>query len=141
MTKRQAIALILAAGAVTLAAACPPYYDSGGIIGGTVYFPFRPPPSDPYISFNGWLFRWELAYIGVTAVTALMALGRRARRLQTVALLVGLAVEAAFFVSQFPRLLLAPEFTWYGLTLMAVMLLIAVTTLGRRNTRKIPKVR
>jgi hypothetical protein len=108
--------------------AIPPYSDSGGLIGGTVYYPFSGPPDDPYISPNTWLLKWELGYIGLTFAAALIAFGKRRDRCFRTLLFVGLAIEVTLFgfgIRQF-HTILAPELTWYALNLVALVVLIVI---------------
>jgi hypothetical protein len=132
MNGRQATAVIVAAVAVVIVIACRPYYDNGGLIGGTVYYPFRQAPSSRHVSPNDWLLGCELVYIALTLLTALIALRARATRRESSVLIISLTAGFGWFLWQLPRFsnILGPESTWYALNLMAVIGLVVVISLS-----------
>ncbi len=138
MNWKQAVAVLVAVGAVALAFRYPPYWDDGVVFGGTVYYLAGHPPADAYgISYNDWLLRRELSYAALTLAAALVALRTRGPRGQRVALGVGLCLELAFFASQVPQFntVLTPELTWYGLNLMATVLLAVMCVVECKSRR------
>jgi hypothetical protein len=143
MNPGQVGAAAVAAVLLVVVFACPPYWDDSGLFGSTVYYPFRTPPAEPAVFFDAWLFKWELAYVGITFVSALIALGRNATKGQRVTCAVFLVVEIAFFFSQLPHFatVLGPQFTWYGLNLMAVIGMTILLVMGRVNAETRPGAR
>jgi len=133
ITIKQIIAIFVALIAATIVFKIPPYSDDGGIIGGTVYYPFSNPPADDiYISPNLWLLKVELSFVALALMSALAALRRRSPRRQQTALLAGLSLEAIILGLCLPSFntVLAPECTFYLLNLLALLLLAFVIVRG-----------
>lgn len=133
MNRNQAIAIGIAFAAACLAFAVPSYYDNGGLIGGTVYFPFRKPPAEFYISLNERLLDWELAFVALSLCAALIAFRFGFRRRQKTGFLVGFAIEMIFLAGSLPGFSTAlyPEFTWLVLNVSGIILLGLVFRFGR----------
>jgi hypothetical protein len=134
MNRKQVIAVVVAIIATVIVFKIPPYYDNGGIIGGTVYYPFSHPPADNiYVARNSWLLKVELSFLVISLATALIAARRSAHRRQQSTLVVGLCLESIFFavnVRSF-NIVLQPEFTFYLLNVLAIVLLVVVIIRGR----------
>jgi hypothetical protein len=125
MNNKQGTAVVAALVALGFIYMYRPYHFDAGLIGGTGYVYFQDTPPDEQTSFNGWLLRWELAFVLFSLLAALLALSRSAsRRLRRVWTVI-LTLQSLFFVAMLPSFngILVPELTWYLLTTSALFLL------------------
>jgi hypothetical protein len=140
MNIKQVGVLLVATVCVSLVYLYPPYWIEGTLIGGTVYVYYQnPPPATDGPSFNWWLVRWELGFILFSTVTGLIAFGSRAKPRQKALFIKGFTLEALIFVCSAPsfKTILAPEFTWYSLTFLSVILLVVVLVFRMYNKRMV----
>jgi hypothetical protein len=133
MNIQRALVLTVASIACVLAFLIPPYYYDGSLIGGTIYFPLsHPPADDPTYSYSAWLLKWELAFIALSALAGWTAFGPRGGVGRRTVAGRWLALNIGLLLFSFPSFntILAPELTWYGLTLSSVVLVVVLFLMG-----------
>lgn len=120
--------------------ACPPYYDDGGLFGGNVYYLHRKPPSDPYISRDESLLHFELFYLSLALIGAIIALRSKATPRQEKVFWVGLALQVGIFASQVGQfnMILTIPLTWSALFLLSIVVLTLELVFWRDRSARIP---
>ena len=118
--------VLFTGGLANLAFLFRPYWDDGGLIGGSCYFLFTNPPEDAYSLWpDPFLLKLECTAIGLIAVTGLWTLRSNARRFESILGKVGSVLQVLGLMYFLPRIpgILAPQ------VMCAVSLVISITTL------------
>ena len=138
MNARQGLVLLVSVVTVALVFLCPPFWNDGGLIGGTEYRWQRDPVAALLdLDYNWGLVRWELSFVAICALIALIACRRNATAPQVAVWCGGTFIEGLILVWQIPQfnVILTPEVTWLALNLVGLLLLGTVVMLGRRRPR------